>query len=364
MASSNWSRVVNTTTRRYIREVENNLMRNRKMMALLKSKGRITFGWSGTEMDWKVEYKRNQLDGYADGDTLTFARRDRWKTANLGWRGYSMTDSMSKQERLENSGTEAIIKVYSTIATNLVKDMEEAFSEEIYINGYLAANAKRFHGMESIFGYTNSGFSVANYVLAASQTYAGINTQLGSYGGTWSGTWPTGRGTTEYDFWTPLIVNYGSTSFTAASNNDWAHSGHDALRYTIIKSKRNKSMSGQLDVITVDDEMYRQYLGTLDTKERIVVQRNAERSGLIKLGFGDVSNVDGTDVTWEYGSPPSVGYGWNFDEIELRSMQDQLFEPDGPDWDITSRSWRFAIDCLGNMVINPKFQSKLILKTS
>jgi hypothetical protein len=361
---SNWSRVVNTTTRRYIRDVENNLMRNRRLMALLKSKNRITYGWSGTEMEWPVEYKRNQLDGYADGDTLTFSRKERWKKAVLGWRGYSMTDSMSKMERLENSGTEAIIKVYSTIATNLVKDMEEAFSEELYINGYLAANAKRFHGIESIFGYTNTGFNVAQYVLAASQTYAGLNTQLNAYGGTWSGTWPTGRGTTEYDFWTPLIVNFGSTSFTASPNNDWAHSAHDAMRYGIIKSRRNKSLNGQLDVLMVDDEMFRIYLGVLDAKERIIVQRNAAGSGLVKLGFGDVANLDGTDISWEYGSPANVGYGWNFSEFEIRSLQEGLFEPDGPDYDIGTKSWRFSIDCLGNIVINPKFQLKLMSKTS
>jgi hypothetical protein len=201
---------------------------------------------------------------------------------------------------------------------------------------------------------------VAQYVLAASQTYAGINTQLNAYGGTWTGTWPTGRGTTEYDFWTPLIVNFGSTSFTASPNNDWAHSGHDAMRYAIIKSRRNKSVDGQLDVLMIDDEMFRQYLGVLDTKERIIVQKNAQQSTLVKLGFSDVVNLDGTDISWEYGSPPNVGYGWNFSEFEARSLQEQLFEPDGPDYDIGTRSYRFAIDALGNFVINPKFQVKLI----
>lgn len=361
---SNWSRVVNSTTRKYVREVENNLMRNRKLLALLKQKGRITYGWSGTEMEWPVEYKRNTLDGYTGGDTLAFSRKERIKKAVLGWRGYSMTDAMDKTERLQNSGTEAIIKVYSQIATNLVKDIEEAFSEELYINGYLAANAKRFHGIESIFGYTNSGFNVSNYVLAASQTYAGLNTQLGAYGGTWSGAWPTGRGTTEYDYWTPLIVNYGSTSFTPATNNDWAHSGHLAMRYGIIKSKRNKSTRGALDLITIDDEMYRQYLSVLDEKERIIIQKNADRSALVKLGFTDVVNLDGTDITYEYGSPENVGYGWNFSEMEIRSLQDQLFEPDGPDYDIATKTFRFSIDCLGNMVINPKFQVKFMSKLS
>jgi hypothetical protein len=243
--------------------------------------------------------------------------------------------------------------------------MEEAFSEELYVNGYLAANAKRFHGIESIFGYTNTGFNVAQYVLAASQTYAGINTQLNAYGGTWSGTWPTGRGTTEYDFWTPLIVNYGSTSFTASPNNDWAHSGHDAMRYAIIKSRRNKSVNGQLDVLMIDDEMFRQYLGVLDTKERIIVQRNAQQSTLVKLGFSDVVNLDGTDISWEYGSPAQRRLRLELLRVrDPQPLQEQLFEPDGPDYDIGTRSWPLRDRRLGNIVINPKFQVKLISKTT
>ena len=364
MAAANWSRVVNTTTRKYIREVTSNILRNRKMMALLKSKGRITFGWSGTAMDWKVEYKRNTLDGYVDGDTLTFSRKDRWKTAALDWRGYSMTDSMSKQERLENSGTEAIVKTYSVMASNLMKDMEDLFSQEIYINGYLPANARRMHGIESIFG--EGAFSgLTSATQAASTTYAGLSTALNAYGGTWTGTWPNGYGSNEYDFWTPLIVNYGASVWSggASPNNTWANNAHDVLRYAIVKTQKNKSVTGQLDLITVDDEMYRTYLNIIDTKERINVQRNAEASGLVKLGFTSVTNLDGTDITWEYGSPPNVGYGWNMDEMELRSLQSELFEPDGPDYDIASKSWRFSIDFLGNLVFNPrhfcKFESRV-----
>jgi hypothetical protein len=336
-------------------------MRNRKLLALLKNKGRISYGWSGSQMDWKVEFRRNTMDGYADGDNLNFAKHERWRTATLGWRGYSMTDSISKQERLVNSGTEAIIGIFSTMATNLMKDMEESFAEELFINGYLPANAKRMHGIESIFGVgTYPGDT--SYVLPASQTYAGLSTALGAYGGTWSGTWPSGRGSTDYDFWTPLIVNYGSTSFSATRT--WAANCHAAIRYLIIKTKRNKSSSGQLDMIQVDDDMYRTLLNTLDDKERIIVNRNQANSGLVKLGFTDVTNIDGTDVTWEYGCPPDVGYGFNIDNMEIRSLQQQLFEPDGPDYDIATRSYRFAIDFLGNMTFVPKFQGKLQLQTS
>src|SRR5215471_6432720 len=115
-----WSRITNSTIKKYIREVEVNILRNRKLTALMKKKGRITFNWSGTAMDWKVKYKRVRLTPYADGDTLQFDRKDRYKTAVLDWRGYASTDSMTKGEFLQNRSTEAIIKLYDEIAQDLI----------------------------------------------------------------------------------------------------------------------------------------------------------------------------------------------------------------------------------------------------
>jgi hypothetical protein len=40
--------------------------------------------------------------------------------------------------------------------------------------------------------------------------------------------------------------------------------------------------------------------------------------------------------------------------MELRSMQGQLFVPEGPDYDVASKSWRFSIDFFGNLVFNPR----------
>src|SRR5271166_430536 len=108
--SQPWSRVINSTIRNYIRQEEVNILRNRKLTALLKKRGRITFNWSGIGMDWKVRYRRTPMVGFADGDTVTFARQDHDKTAFLDWRGYSAADAMTKGEYLMNRGTEAIIK--------------------------------------------------------------------------------------------------------------------------------------------------------------------------------------------------------------------------------------------------------------
>jgi hypothetical protein len=353
--AQDWSRIVNTTISNYIKGEEVNILRNRKLTAMLKSRGRITMNWTGTDMNWKVRYRRAPMTGYADTDTLTFQRRDRWKTATLGWRGYSATDAMTKGERLKNRGVQAIVNVYTQIAQSLMEDMEESFSDEFYINGNATGNGKRMHGIES---FTAGTQQAGNYVALPNATFAGLNTNLGSYGGTWTGTWPTGTGDASYDFWAPLLVDYTNTAWSATSKT-WANTCVEAMRFAIIKSLKNKTTKGKLDVFFLNDELYRQFLGLLETKQRLLIQSNSSNSTLIKLGFTDVQNFDGVDITYEYGTPANVGYGLNIDQMEVRSMQPQLFVPDGPDYDIASKSWRFSIDFFGNCVWNPRYQVKL-----
>lgn len=358
-----WSRVVNATTANYIKGREVNILRNRKLTALLKEKNRITFNWSGTHMDWKVKYKRVKMSPFADGDTLDFARKDRTKTAKLDWRGYSSTDSMYKGEYLQNKGAEAIVNLYADITKELVDDMEDAFGEEFYVNGNLPQNSKGMHGIESFMqALQNPGNGAGTPV----GKFAGLDCTPGTYGGNWQAGdlpgWPNGRGDAHYDFWSPIIVDYGDTLFGTSPNNKWKNTCVEAIGFGIIKSKKSRSQTGQLDVIMLDDEMYRGYVEQLRSKERIVVSDT--RSPLIKLGFSDVVNQDGTDITFEYGMPPGVGYGFNCDMMELRSQQGQIFVPEGPDWDIAAKAWRYSVDFYGNLVWNPKFQVKFVKLTA
>jgi hypothetical protein len=349
-----WERVVNTTIAKYIREVEVNVLRNRKLLALLKSKGRITFGHSGQNLDWKVRYKRAPMQGYADMDTLTFSRRERWKTATLDWRGYAATDSMTKKERLMNKNVEAIVKVYSEIAANLMEDMEDQFGDELYIDGNASGNSKRIHGLESFLAGTGSGAS-AGYVEPPSDTYAGLSTVLGNYGGSWSVNgssqveWPSGYGDAHYDFWSPLIVDYTDSAW-AATTDTWVNTCREAIRYGVIKGRRNKSKRGMLDLILLDNELFRLLEEKIEGNERVVVNRG-EKSALVSLGFNDTVNFEGIDITYEYGVPANVGYGLCTECMELCSLQDTLFAPFGPDFDIATQSHRFSIDFFGNLKI-------------
>jgi len=357
--STDWSRIVNTTIRKYIREEENNIMRNRKVPAMLQSKGRISFNNAGDDFDWKVKYKRSPLTGYADGDTLTFSRRDRWKTATLPYRGYSLTDSATKFETLKNRGTEAIIKFYDQIAKNLLDDAEDQFGDEFYIDGNGTGNTKRFHGLESFLA--NTGVSTAVPIATNDDSYAGLDTDFQAHGGNWTGNWPLGYGDSHADFWTPLLVDYTSAITTSSTNlgwsastKTWANTCIEALRFGIIHSQKSKSQKGMLDLIILERELYRQFLAQLDSKERIVIDRGSKAGGLQTLGFTDVQNFDGVEITWEYGTPATIGYGFNFDFMELLCMQDQLWVPEGPDYDYAGKSWRFSVDCFGNFKMNPR----------
>jgi len=359
-----WSRMVNTTISEYVKGEEVNILRNRKLLDLAQSKGRISFNHGGLSFVKRVRFKRAPIVGYADGDTLTFSRRDRWKTSELEWRGYSATDAVTKKEQLMNKGTEQIVNVFSEMTKSLMDDMKDQFGDEMYVDGNATGNTKRIHGIESFMG--TSGAASNGYIGTPSDTYANLRTDLGYYGGSWSTSggnsiWPQGTGDAAYDFWSPTIVDYTDGSF-AASSDTWANNAIEALRYGIIRSRKNKTKDGQLDLILLDDELYRLFLGANDSKQQVNVNRN-EKTGLTALGWGDVINFEGVDLTYEYGMPTNVGYGFNTMQMMLMSLQSQLFKATGPEYNIEDQSYRVLIDFFGNCWWNPRYFCKWVAIT-
>lgn len=358
---NNWSRVVNTTIAKYFKGKEQEILRSRKWLALLNQKGRVFYNDSGKYMDWKVEYKRVPMIGWSGVEDITFAQHDRYKTCELDWRGYVAADAMTKFDRLKNAGPEAIINYWSEISENLRMDMEDHFGDELYIDGNAAGNSKRLHGIESFLGAGSN--STDQPIAFPSDTYAGLSTALGNYGGEWQedtavSTWPTGSGDAHYDFFSPLLISYTSAQW-AATGTTWADTCLEAMRYGLIHAGKNRNMNGQIDLTLLDRELYRIFCEKEAEKERIVVNRGTATTGLVALGFTDTVNFQGADVTYEYGVPSGIGYGMNINNMELRSMQSQLFVPDGPDYDMAKKNWRFSIDFAGNLKFRPRHFFKL-----
>jgi hypothetical protein len=371
MASQEFNRALQTTISEFMLGAEDNTIRNRKFLALLKAKGRLTFNHSGTDLNWGIRYKQRQLAGYADGDTIMFQRSDTFKRANIAWRGYTLNDMVTKKEKLMNRGKPALIQYVSELVENMMEDFTAAFHKQLYIDGNATGNSKYIHGFDSFCStFTNSP---GNLVAIPNNTYASLSTNPGTYGGSWTGTWPNGYGDSEYDFWSPILVDYTNTGWPETTKT-WPNTCHDALRYGIIKCKRNDSIKGMLDVVMLDQELYRQWLPVLDNKERVIVnpgsgsdtgQGKGARPTLRNLGFGDVQNFEGAEVTWEYNVPVDAagnpqGYGYNMDEMELCSLQDRLFVSDGPNYDEATMADRYAIHMFGNMKFNPRYFAKWV----
>lgn len=359
MPAPPWVGVLNTTIPKYVRAVTQNTLRNRKFLAMAQSKGRVTFNWTGYWVDWPIQYAEAPIEGYADTQSITFPQRNYWKKAQLPWRGYVASDAMTYQQRLMNAGPEAIIDRYNSITKMLMQGMTQKLGDEIYVDGNASSNTKRFHGLESFF--STSGVSSRQPIGLPNDTYADLVCTLGNYGGTWTSTggntdWPKGTGDPEYDFWSPVVVNFTSTvaanlgGWTSATKT-WPNTCREAIRYGIMVQQRNDMAQDNLDVALFNMELFRQFKDKVESNERVVV---AKDEGLWKLGFRDVMNYDGVDISSEYGVPVDTGYGISFMNLELRSQQPELFKVHGPEEDITDLSIKFLISNFGNFYFNPR----------
>ena len=358
--SPGWSTILNSTMPMYIRQEVVNILRNRILLARMEQNGRISMNNSGRYYDWKVKYKRNPMQDYTDGDVLTFARVDRYVTAELpNDRGYMSTESMSLTETLQNSGNEAIIKLWDNKAKSLAEDLRENFCDELYIDGNAAGNEKKIHGIESFLGAaaTNGYPGFVN----PSDTYAGLSTVLGNKGGSWTnGTWPQGSSrTTQYDYWSPILVDYTSPvpgAYTSAVKT-FRNTCNEALRKMITKTSQAKSLTGNMDLILLEGQLFEDYKNAQDSRQQIRVERG-QNIALVSLGF-NVLEFDGVAIASEFGMPDATGYGFNTNNMELKSMQSELFSSDGPYWEQKTQSWDWAVRFIGNMCCNPRGFGKL-----
>jgi len=358
-SSTDWARSIGTSIVNYLREEEQTTFRKFKVYAMLEGNGRVLMNQSGRGINWQVRYRNQPVSGNNGETPRIFSRQNLWKSAELPFRGYQVPDAIYKKEMLENRGQQALINVASGMAERLKESMEQHLSKEIYIDGNAAGNELRFHGLESFFGLNGTvnistgaqrASNAADKFGFPSDTYAGISTGLGAEAGAQlTGVWPNGTSDPEYDFYSPVVVNYTSSAF-AQLTNTWADNCVVATREAIHQTKRNDTKESEIDMVVLDRALYIAYLNKLDSKERAIVTRS---NGLRSYGFKDVFEQDGAEITTEYAVPANCGYGMSIDNMELRCMESQLMTAEGPDYNADNQSYRYVVSCLANL----KFKS-------
>ena len=367
-SATDWARSIGTTIINYLREEELTTFRKFKVFAALENSGNVVMNQGGRGIDWQVRYRNQPVMGNNGETPRVFARQNLWVDAQLPYRGYQVTDSIYKKEMLENRGQQALVNVAGKMASRLQESMEQHLAKEIYINGKTAENALRFHGLESMFaidGTVNSSTGAKRGSGASpgsasgddlfgwpQDTYAGISTQLGGVAGSQrSGVWPNGEADPEYDFYSPIVVNYLSSGFRPAGlTSSWRNNCVAATREAIHQTKRNDTKESEIDMVILDRKMYIDYLNTLDSKERVIVTRT---NGLKSYGFNDVFEQDGVEISTEYAVPANCGYGLSIANMELRCMEGSLMNAEGPFYNEDLQSYRYVVSVLANL----KFKS-------
>jgi len=356
-SSTDWARSIGTTIINYLREEELTTFRKFKVFAALEGSGNVLMNQSGRGIQWQIRYRNQPVSGNNGETPRVFSRQNLWVDAELPFRGYQVPDSIFKKEMLENRGQQALIQVASKMASRLQESMEQHLSHEVWVDGNLPGNHLRFHGIESFMGYdgtvniddgTKRVANAADMFAWPADTYGGVNTGLGAVAGSQhpGSSWPNGTCDPEYDFYSPIIVNYTSTSFKGGTTPTWEDNCIQAVREGINQAKRNDTKESQIDMVIVDRRMYTQYQNKLDSKERILANNN---EGLRSYGFKDVFQQDGVDISTEYAVPNGCGYGLSIANMEMRCMEGNLMTPEGPFYNEELQSYRYVVSVLANL---------------
>lgn len=378
-----WARLASTTIADYMKGVEDKLGTKHKLFALLKKAGNVEYNTTGDQFKWQVEYREVPLEVQTGEGAITPKREDYVKQANLDYISYVLSDAMTKREKLKNAaGPSQLVDYFKTMAKRLERNATRRFTEEFYTDSTATGNAGRLSGIESFMGTsgtvdtTQTGTQVpasrtanaADIVGFPSATYAGLSTILANYGGTWQfptsaitgamGIWPSGKGELTTDFFSPTIVCYNNTTFPGTTHT-WADQCIISLRYGITHMQRyDQPDEVALGKIFLDRDLYRQFLDKQDSKEHAYVQSSYS---LRAMGFEDVIQQDGTEVTWEWGIPAGIGYGFSVANMTLRSMQDSVWEVSPVEFQRLNNAYTVVADFYGQLKFHsPRKFMKLI----
>lgn len=361
--SNEWAGVIQANMPKYVKGLESLVARERIIFAMLKKKGRIKYNESSYECKWNVQYSQPTVNPYEDGNLNSFTRHDPSRQLTIDWRGYTSTDVLSKKERLMAKSDVAIYKRYDRIASDLRQSMTDSFGKEVFVDGYAAGNESRLAGLESFMGHTTC--SSSDKIAQPNDTYAGLATNLGDQGGSWSsdsttqpntslGTdWPNGSGTSEYDYLAPKLLN--TDHDWGGGSNGWSANAEYIIRRGVSWLRLTGGETGRPDLLLTNGEMLAEYKDSMSSKQRIVVPSKAADD----LGFQDSCKQEGITLYDDFEVAPGVAYLLNVDKMSLRSLSDSLFFSEGPDYLLDNLSWRWLCGYFGNMTFSPKFFGKI-----
>ncbi len=327
-------------------------------MGALKTRGRIAYNEAEDAVRWRPRFKRHQMQtGALNIKNRDFPSQNFHRKAELPIVSYDMGSSYSRFERMLSRKKGVLLyNIVEEITKAMGTDFVESFRLELYKDGN-SGDADTIMGTESWFSY--SGISGNNITALPNDTYAGLLTTLGYYGGSWpTGTWPLqGTSTTpEYWAWSPLIVDYHSREFDkdGTSVYNFANKWQQAINFgkTYLKVVRDSTP----DLCILEPQLLLAAEDSLEGEQTFEVTQS---SPLTKLGHKTLQ-YNGLELTSEYGVPADIGYILNMGKLQLRCALPQLIGVE-EDSDIRTSEQLKAISFWGQLMCDaPSYHCKLV----
>lgn len=329
---------------RFVRKLSDETARNHVILAMLQKKGRIRYGEDGKQLTWPVRYKRHELETYVDGQKVQFKRINPYLWATVDWRAYDMNTVVTKFEVLTTKGESALFRLYGQKTRELKDDFRRELAGKFFQDG---SDGKNFIGIEGIMSGT---YAAGSKLGTPNGTYAGLDQTEGTYGG-------SSIADVEYSFWSPTLVNYGSSAW-AASGQTFADTGLEAVRYGILRTMRRNAVGERIDYVDLHLDMYNDFMELYSGKENLYVNKGSRNGPLAQLGF-ETLEYDGVEITWEEDVPADTGYGINCNYVDLCLLSDTLVDG-SVEYDIDSKGWKLDADIFGQFKFkSPQHQFKL-----
>lgn len=340
----------------YLRVNVEPVFRKRVLLQELQSHGRVTTGHGGEYIEWRPRYKRNVIvAGEGNPVGIDFPRMNDRMIAKLYWRQYQLGQSITKMEVLASQNKDtALFNIVEQCLKHGIEDFREGLCDELYIDSSASGNSKKLSGFET--WYAVNGVVSDSKAGDPNDEYAQLHTNLGYYSGSWtpnsSDGWPTGTGKPQYHFWSPLVVDYTNTGWSATTKT-WPNTWQEAIGYLLTYGQILQKQD--YDVLLLNPTLLEEAKRSLESDQRFIL---SAEPGTTDIG-PKYLRFEGMRIATEYGIPDAVGYAYSWDNLELMSMQDDLIEQ-AEDTDITTSTRLIALDAYIQLkCLSPAYTGKL-----
>lgn len=230
-----------STFQNRISEIANNTIRNRVLLMMLQSRGRILPPDGGEPLEWIVHMRNPKPRGYNPDGAPDYSAPDSKRTARLNYAMYHHGVRLNRKDLAVNKGKQQFINIFQDAIREVEDSFGQRWPEYLYQDGDNPAGAEPLPlmGFYTIYNkyVANTAAAYQGYqgkVRIVSGSYAGLTMDLGTESSEWQGPdgydtvqstdatlgvtanqkwWPFGQGDSAYDYWHPLIVKTASTSW-------------------------------------------------------------------------------------------------------------------------------------------------------